>query len=112
MTGACGQDRNVTFPDFEILAVVAAEADQRAPARDCQCLMHRRVIMEIIVDTIAPCLAPAVRIEQRFDHFFRAVINLDCALVEQKGQWAVRDQSVIRENKGDWRGPERRSRWV
>jgi hypothetical protein len=51
--------------------MVAAEANACAPTRNAKHLMHRRVIVQIVVDAVAPRAAPAVLLEQVFDRLLR-----------------------------------------
>jgi hypothetical protein len=47
--------------------MIAAEADAGTATRNAEHLMHRRVIMQIVEDAVAPRAAPAIRFEQAFD---------------------------------------------
>ena len=76
MPGAGGQDRDVAGRDLEFLAAVAAEANPGVAARDAERFVHRRVIVQIIVDAVAPHIAPAIGAEQSLDGFL-GVIAID-----------------------------------
>ncbi len=92
MPGAGGQDRDIAGCNFDLLAVVAAEPHPRMAAGDAERLMHRGVVVQIIIDAVAPHLAPAIGAEQSLDGFLGVTVgDVDRALVDQKRQsdcWA------------------------
>ncbi|CKZ01364.1 Uncharacterised protein [Mycobacterium tuberculosis] len=74
MAGAGGQDRDVSLPDFEILAVIAPEADQCTAARDAEHFVDCRMIVEVVKNTVPPGLVPAVRGEPVLDGLLRIIV--------------------------------------
>src|SRR3954467_5933854 len=64
MTGARGQDRDVARADFYLLAFIAAEANPGASARDPEHFVNCGVIVQIVVDAVAPHVSPAIGAEQ------------------------------------------------
>ena len=86
MPGACGEDGDIARRNFKLTAVVAAEPHPRMAARDAERLVNRRMVVQIIVDAVAPHLAPAIGAEQSLDGFFgMRVGDVDRALVEAGG---------------------------
>src|SRR5215203_1298006 len=71
MAGAGRQNANVALTEIELLAVVAAEADLGAAARDAYALMDHRMVVHVGKDAVAPHVVPAVTAEYVLDHLFR-----------------------------------------
>src|SRR6185436_16235668 len=67
VAGAGRQDRDVAGREVDLLALVAAEADLGAAARDADPFVDHRVIMHIRVNPVAPAVAPAMTMEGFFD---------------------------------------------
>ena len=102
MPGAGGQDRNVARRDLDLLAAVTAEADPRMAARDAERFVNRGVVVQIIVDAVAPHVAPAIGAEQSLDGLFgMVVIDVDGALVDQKRHRIVGHAAVVLEDEGE-----------
>lgn len=60
MAGAGGEDGDVAGRDLEFPAGVAAEPDPGMAARDAERFVNRGVVVQIIVDAVAPHVAPAM----------------------------------------------------
>jgi hypothetical protein len=102
MSGARGQDGDVAGGYFQLLAAVAAEADTGVATGDAEHFMHGGVVVQIIVDAVAPHRAPAIGAEQSLDGFFRVVVrNVDRALVDQERHRIVRNEPVVFEDKSE-----------
>jgi hypothetical protein len=71
-------------------------------AGDAERFVHGGVVVQIVVDAVAPHVAPAVGAEQAFDGFLRmGVGDVDGALVDQERHRIVGDEAVVFENKGE-----------
>jgi len=68
------QDGDIARCDLDFLAVVAAETDPRVAARDAERFMNRGVVVQIVVDAVAPHIAPAIGAEQPLDVFLGVVV--------------------------------------
>src|SRR5260370_901474 len=102
MGGAGGQDGAGPRRDFKLLAAVTTEADPRVAAGDAERFMDRRVVVQIIVDAVAPHIAPAIGAEQSLDGLFgMRVIDRDRLLINQKRQPVVRDEAVVLQDKSE-----------
>ena len=78
MAGACGKDGDVAGRDFNFLAAVAAEANLGASARYAEHFVNRGVIVQIVVDAVAPHVAPAIGAEQVLDGLLGMIaVDLD-----------------------------------
>ena len=64
--------------------------------------MNRGVIVQIVVDAVAPHVPPIVGAEQVFDGLFGVIVgDIDRLLIDQKRHRIVRDQTVVLEDKGE-----------
>jgi hypothetical protein len=71
-------------------------------AGDAECFVDGGVVVQVIVDAVAPHIAPAIGAEQSLDGFFRArVVERDGLLVDQERHRVIRNQAVVPENKGE-----------
>src|ERR1700733_9436764 len=73
-------------------------------SRNAERFMHRGVIVQEVVDAVAPdVLPPTVGVEQIFDRRLRhRVIEVDRALVDHERQDVVGDEAVVLKDKGGW----------
>ena len=102
VAGARGQDRDVASRDIESPAVVTAELHARMPTGDAERLMHGRMVVQIIVDAVAPHRAPAIRAEQSLDGLFRVIVrNVDRGLVDQERHRIIGHEAVVLEDEGE-----------
>ena len=67
------QHCDVAGPQCKDPSCPAAEADTPLAARDAEHLMDSGVIVYVVIDTIAPGVAPSVSFEQVLDHGRRIV---------------------------------------
>jgi hypothetical protein len=90
MARAGGQDGDVAGLQREYSTFLAAEADPTLAARDAEDIMDPGVIVHVVVDAVAPCVAPSVRLEQILDHRRRvvALIEIDGASIVNSGTGA------------------------
>src|ERR1700753_2301039 len=103
MAGTRRQDRDVTRIEFEFPAAITAETNPCMATGDAERLVNGGVIVQIVVDAVAPHIAPAMGAEQLFDGCLgRGAIELDRAFVDQERQRIVRNEAVIREDEGGW----------
>ena len=103
MASTCGEDRDIARAQLEFLAAVAAEPHPRMAAGNAEGLVNRRVIMQIVVNAVAPHIAPAVGAQQVFDGFLRGiVVEVDRALVDQERQGAIGNEAVVGKDEGGW----------
>src|SRR5258708_26897566 len=64
--------------------------------------VNRGVVVQIVVDAIAPHIAPAIGAEQSLDGLLGVVvIDIDGLLVDQKRHRVVGDEAVILEGEGE-----------
>src|ERR1700733_2791893 len=86
MARAGGGDGDVAGLQREYSTFLAAEADPPLAACDAEDLMDPGVIVHVVVDAVAPCVAPSVRFEQVLDHGRRivTVIEFDGAPVDDQ----------------------------
>jgi len=64
--------------------------------------MNRGVVVQIIVDAVAPHVAPAIGAEQSLDGLLGvAVRDRDRLPVDQKRQRAVRDETVVPKDESE-----------
>src|SRR5262249_61547121 len=68
MAGASPHHRNVAGAKLDLAAARAAEAYDRAAARDAEHLVGRGMIVDIRKDAVAPHFAPAIAREHRLNH--------------------------------------------
>src|SRR5712664_2325633 len=102
MSGAGREDGDIGGRDLDLLATVSAEPHPRMAARNAECLVNGGMVMQIIVDAVAPHLAPAVGAEQSLDGFLRVlVVDVDGALVDQERHRVVRDDAVVLEHEAE-----------
>src|SRR6266852_2532760 len=102
MSGAGREDGDIAGRDLDLLATVAAEPHPRMAARNAECLVNGGMVMQIIVDAVAPHLAPAVGAEQSLNGFLRVfVVDVDGTLVDQERHRVVRDQAVVLEDEAE-----------
>jgi hypothetical protein len=102
MAGAGGQDRDVAGGDFEFLALIATEPNAGVPTRNPERFVNGRVIMQIVVNAVAPHVAPAIGAEQLFDRPFRMIVgHIDRALVDHKRQRIVGNEAVVGKHEGE-----------
>src|SRR6202023_1833735 len=102
MAGTRGENGDIAGRDLDLLARIAAEPDPRMAARDAENFMDRGVVVQIIVDAVAPHFAPAIGAEQSLDGFFgMIVIDGYRPLVDQKRHRVVRDEAVVLEREGE-----------
>src|SRR6266567_7605881 len=81
MSGACRQDGDIAGRNLDLPATVAAEPHPRMAAGNAERLVNGGMVMQIIVDAVAPHLAPAVGAEQSLDGFFGVlVVDVDGTL--------------------------------
>src|SRR4029453_17427571 len=66
MAGPGRQDHDVTGLEREDPALVAAEARATLAARDAEHLMNPGMVMDVVVDAVAPGIATTVGLEQFF----------------------------------------------
>src|SRR6185437_3654712 len=102
MAGASGEDRDIARAQLEFPAAIAAEPHPGMAADNAKGFVDRRVIMQIVVNAVAPRIAPAVGAEQVFDGFLRCVAEIDRALVDQERQGAVGNEAVVGKDEGRW----------
>jgi len=58
--------------------------------------------VKVIVDAVAPHVAPAIGAEQAFDGFFGMVVgDVDGALVDHERHRVVGDEPVVFEDEGE-----------
>jgi hypothetical protein len=83
---ASGQDRNVTRFQEERAPFGAAELNLAGAARDAEHFVNARVIMRIVVDAVAPRVAPAIAFKQVLEHGggIERFRQTDCALVDNE----------------------------
>ena len=108
MAGAGRQDDDVARHDFDLLAVLAAEAHRGAAAGDAHRLVDHRMIVHIGINAVAPHIAPAVGGEGFLDHVFRIgrAGEVDAAAVKHERQARiVRNAAIVGEYVGDGSGP-------
>jgi hypothetical protein len=61
--------------------------------------MHGRVVVQIVIDAVAPRAAPPVLFEQVLDGLFRLLrVELYNALLDEEGKDVVRHESVVLEH--------------
>ena len=102
MPGAGGQDGDVAGGDFQRLAFVAAELHARMAAGDAERLVHGGMVVQIIIDAVAPHRAPAMGAEQPLDGFFRVIVgDVHRALVDQERQRIIGYEAVVLEDEGE-----------
>jgi hypothetical protein len=100
MAGASGKDHYVAGAKFECAAAVATEPNFGAAARDPQHLVNARVIVQMVVDAIAPAVASAVVFEEVFHNRSRIKVarQLDGIPVNDDGpSRVVRYLAVVAE---------------
>src|SRR3981081_1434326 len=87
MARAGGQDSDVAGLEREDSTLFATEADAPLAAPDAEHLMDPGVIVAVVVDAVAPGVAPSVRLEQVLDHGRRvvALIEFDGASIDDQG---------------------------
>ena len=69
---------------------------------DAQRFVNRGVIVQIVVDAVAPHVAPAIGAEQPLDGLFgMIVVDIDRALVDHKRHRVVGNQPIVREDDGE-----------
>ena len=76
MAGTGWQDSDVASLEREDPALVAAEADAAFAARDAEHLVDSGMVVHVIVDAIAPGIAPSIGFEQILDHG-RGIVAVD-----------------------------------
>ena len=65
--------------------------------------MHGRMVVQVIVDAVAPHRAPAIGAEQPFDGLFRVIVgDVDRALIDQERHRVVGHEAVVGEDEGEW----------
>src|SRR6266700_4101358 len=71
-------------------------------AGNAERLVNGGMVMQIIVDAVAPHLPPAVGAEQSLDGFLGVlVVDVDGTLVDQERHRVVRDQAVVLEHEAE-----------
>jgi hypothetical protein len=73
MSRAGRKNGDVPGLQSEDTTLAAAEADTSFASGDAEHLMDPGVIMHVVVDAVAPGVAPSVRLEQVLDHRRRVV---------------------------------------
>src|ERR1700682_4100711 len=68
MTGAGREDGDVSGPELDDLAAIAAEPDARVPARDPEHLVGARMIVQEVIDAVAPRIRPTIGFEKVFEN--------------------------------------------
>src|SRR3981081_1167949 len=103
MARAGGQDSDVAGLEREDSTLFATEADAPLAAPDAEHLMDPGVIVAVVVDAVAPGVAPSVRLEQVLDHGRRvvALIEFDGASIDdQRPSRMIGDETVVLEADG------------
>src|ERR1700742_3609592 len=98
MARAGGQDGDVAGLQREYSTFPAAEADPTLAARDAEDLMDPGVIVHVVVDAVAPCVAPSVRLEQVLDHGRRIVTLVEfdgTSIDDQRPSRMIGDDIVL-----------------
>lgn len=65
--GTSGKDSYVASLEMECSAIVAAKADRAIASSDAKYLVNARMVVHVVVDFVAPRIAPAVSLEEIFD---------------------------------------------
>src|SRR5690606_26314893 len=73
----------------------AAELHTRAPARNAEHLVRRRVVVMKRIDAVAPAIAPAIRVEQALEGVRVGPRRIDRAAVEEQREPTVRNRLVL-----------------
>ncbi len=82
--------------------MVAAELHARVPTGDAERFMHRRMVVRIVVDAVAPHRAPAIGAEQPLDGLFGVIVrHIHRTLVNQERHRVVGNEAVIGEDESE-----------
>ena len=103
MAGAGRQHANVALAELDLLALVAAEADLGAAARDAHAFVDHRMVVHVGEDAVAPHVAPAVAAEHVLDHLFRIgrADQIDGAAIDHERQVrVVGHRAIVGEHEG------------
>src|SRR5258708_6315381 len=98
-----GQDGDVAGLESEDSTLFATEANAPLSTCDAEHLVDPGVIVPVVVDAIAPGVAPSVRFEQVLDHSRRvaALIEFDGASIDdQRPSRMIWDQFIVLEADG------------
>src|SRR3954447_1943900 len=102
VTGTCRENGDITGFKGERPASFAAELHLAAAARDAENFVYQRMVMNVIVDAVAPRISPAVFLEEVLEHC-RGVKLLGktngASVDDQRKAWMVRNDAVILEPK-------------
>src|SRR5690242_5303525 len=74
MPGAGGQDGDIAGLDRQDASFQSAELNLALAASDAKYLVNARVIVDIVVNTVAPGIAPAVPFEQVLEYCGRVEV--------------------------------------
>src|SRR5258708_2077243 len=98
-----GQDGDVAGLESEDSTLFATEANAPLSTCDAEHLVDPGVIVPVVVDAIAPGVAPSVRFEQVLDHSRRvaALIEFDGASIDdQRPSRMIGDETIVLEADG------------
>jgi hypothetical protein len=100
MPSAYRQNGHVAWPEFHLAPVLATKDQERPPSCESEDVVRGRVVVVVMVDSVAPLRRPSVARERSFEIRARvASVGSDDSPIQQHRQWLTIGYPPVRDKR-------------